>query len=234
MPLWYPPVVFVAAASITSVPIAVLNNVFAVPITSSERPWWLVIVTISVLWMGLLASVAWANRRYGPLFERDFFVIRWWKSQRSDLVYLLVGVAMQVLVWVVYLPFQAKSVGDPTRELLGSAYGWRAAVICLTAGLGAPIVEEIFFRGLLLTSLQGVAARWFVTLLRGALPIIVSGLLFAAAHFEAVQFAGLAITGSLLAVIRTREGRIAPSIFAHAGFNSIALIVALSEIRPSA
>jgi membrane protease YdiL (CAAX protease family) len=98
-------------------------------------------------------------------------------------------------------------------------------VICLTASVGAPVVEEIFFRGLLLSSLQSLPVAWFVERFRGALPIVTSGLIFAAAHVQAVQFAGLAIAGTLFAFIRHREGRIAPSIFAHAGFNAIALMV---------
>lgn len=201
------------------------GSLFSVPVTGSNRPWWLGVLSIATLWAVLIWSVIYAMQRYGPLFERDFFVVRWWRAQRSDLIYLFVGVLIQFLVGFAYLPFHAKSVGNPTRELLGNAHGWQVLVICLTASVGAPVVEEIFFRGLLLSSLQSLPVAWFVERFRGALPIVTSGLIFAAAHVQAVQFAGLAIAGTLFAFIRHREGRIAPSIFAHAGFNAIALMV---------
>ena len=227
VPLWFPPVVFVGAALIASVVHAVVGRLFSVPLAQADHTWWLNIVSVVALWAGLISSVVWARHLYGPLFERDFFTVRWWRTQRSDLLYLVVGVLIQIVVGLVYLPFHAKSVGNPTRELLGTAHGWQILLICLTASVGAPIVEEIFFRGLLLGSLQSVPAAWFAQRFRGALPIVVSGLLFAAAHAQGVQFAGLAIAGVSLAVIRRAEGRIAPSIFAHAGFNAIALIVTL-------
>ena len=48
--------------------------------------------------------------------------------------------------------------------------------------------------------------------------------MFALAHFEAVQFAGLAVFGVVLGVLAWRTGRLAPGIGAHAAFNAAAVI----------
>ena len=54
------------------------------------------------------------------------------------------------------------------------------------------MVEELFFRGLLLRSLLGRTPP--------PVAIVISALLFGLAHFEAVQFAGLAVFGVVLGV----------------------------------
>jgi membrane protease YdiL (CAAX protease family) len=78
------------------------------------------------------------------------------------------------------------------------------------------VVEEIFFRGLVLRALLG----------RLPVPaaVAVSGLAFAFAHFEPVQFAGLAVFGAVLGLLAWWTGRLGPGIAAHAAFNAAALL----------
>ena len=59
---------------------------------------------------------------------------------------------------------------------------------------------------------------------------MVSALLFGLAHFEAVQFAGLAAFGVVLGVLAWRTGRLTPGIGAHAAFNAAA-VVAVVHLR---
>lgn len=88
--------------------------------------------------------------------------------------------------------------------------------------MGAPLVEELFFRGLLLRALLG----------RTPVPVavVISALLFGLAHFEAVQFAGLAAFGVILALLAWRTGRLMPGIGAHAAFN-MAAVFSVVHIR---
>ena len=97
-----------------------------------------------------------------------------------------------------------------------------AAALLLLA-VGAPIVEELFFRGLLLRSLR---AGLGPSLPRLAVPlsVVVSAFCFALAHFEAVQFLGLACFGAVLALMAWRWDRLGPSIAAHAAFNASAVL----------
>lgn len=226
IPLWYPPVVFLAGGVLSSAGYVYLARVFHASTTAHERPWWLQIAAILFLWITMLTGTWWAHREYGPIFERGFFRVRLFQAPRSDGVYLVLGVVLQLLVGVLYYPFHSQSAGQPVHDILGDAHGWRVAVVMASAGLGAPLVEELFFRGLLLRSLQTVPRIQQLSRFATLIPVVLSGLLFAAAHFQGVQFFGLALVGVVLAVIRTREGRLAPSVFAHAGFNLIALFVA--------
>ncbi len=92
----------------------------------------------------------------------------------------------------------------------------RWSYCCFFLVVGAPIVEELFFRGLLLRSLLGRTPP--------PVAIVVSAVLFGLAHFEAVQFAGLAAFGVVLGVLAWRTGRLTPGIGAHAAFNAAAVI----------
>jgi membrane protease YdiL (CAAX protease family) len=89
-------------------------------------------------------------------------------------------------------------------------------LLVLIVGIGAPIVEEIFYRGLLQRSI----ARRF-----GVWPGIVgSALVFGLSHFQALQLPALVLLGVVLAYITERTGRLGPAIFAHVAFNLITVI----------
>ena len=66
-------------------------------------------------------------------------------------------------------------------------------LLVLLTIVGAPIVEELFFRGLVLRSLRRHIAP--------PAAIVVSALLFALVHFQVLQFLALAIFGVIAAHI---------------------------------
>jgi uncharacterized protein len=83
----------------------------------------------------------------------------------------------------------------------------------------APAVEELTYRGLGITLLE----PWGV-----GLSIVVSGVLFGAAHGLVVALPILTIFGIVNGVLRVRTASIFPPMALHAAFNGIALIVAVS------
>lgn len=89
--------------------------------------------------------------------------------------------------------------------------------------VGSPLVEELFFRGLLLRALIGGCTN-FMT--RAAVPVavVVVGVVFGLVHFEALELPALAGFGILLGAIATKTGRLGTGIFAHATFNAAAFI----------
>jgi hypothetical protein len=130
---------------------------------------------------------------------------------------------------LIYLPFRhvdrslTQQLGQPAqRETAAAHSSGSVVVIFLFLAVGAPLVEELFFRGLLLRSL--------LERTRPALAIPVSAVLFGLAHFEALQFGGLAVFGLVLGVLAWRTGRLGPSIGAHAAFNAAA-VAALVHIH---
>ena len=85
----------------------------------------------------------------------------------------------------------------------------------------APLLEELFFRGVLFRALRqafGSDASRYST----ALAVVTSAVLFALAHGEPLQFAGLAFLGVVLAIMVQRTARIVPSVITHASFNAVA------------
>jgi uncharacterized protein len=99
---------------------------------------------------------------------------------------------------------------------LGTAHGAKLAIIAVTAVLVAPVVEELFFRGLLQRSL----ARRFGP----AAAIAASSVLFGLAHFEALQLPALILFGVVLGGLAHWTGRLGPGIVAHATFNALTVL----------
>lgn len=181
------------------------------------------VADVVALWIGLLGAAVWATRRSGHgSLVRDLGLRV--GSPLDIVVGGAIGVACQyLLIPALYYPFEqvdrglAHSLGHPAHQAIGAAHGWfQVTVLLLFLAIGAPVVEELFFRGLVLRALLG---RMPVPL-----AVIVSALAFALAHFEPVQFAGLAVLGVILGVLAWRTGRLGPSIAAHASFNAVAVL----------
>ncbi|MDA8038018.1 MAG: CPBP family intramembrane metalloprotease, partial [Actinomycetota bacterium] len=114
-------------------------------------------------------------------------------------------------------------LGHPTTQLLGSTSGAGLVVLSILVCAGSPLVEELFFRGLVLRALLG-RLEHLGQRLAPALSIVLSGLVFALAHFEALQLIGLAGFGIVLGYLAFRTGRLGSSIVAHVAFNSTTVI----------
>ena len=190
-----------------------------------ERPWWLTASEMFGLWLGFTAIVVVAMKTVRPVLPAGFFKVRW-----PDLKFLPLGVLLQALVGALYYPFHLKSTGDPVKQIVGHNPAYGMLVIMFFVGIGAPFIEELLFRGVILQSMTAVLAPRVRILAAGLVPAILTGVVFGAAHGELVQLAGLALVGTILAVIVQRQRRIAPAIFTHAGFNLIALLVAWASV----
>lgn len=178
------------------------------------------------LWTGMVGASLIASRRKGAgTLAEDFgFRVRW-----SDLgVGLLVGLAVQILLLpgIAYLlrPLLGEpEVSGPVQDLLDKSKGSAFLGLVLSVGVGAPLVEELFFRGLLLRSLQ----RRFASVPAVGLSAVVFGI----PHYsttlplESVVLVMISITvfGAVLATLAVRTGRLGPSIVAHAVFNLFTL-----------
>ncbi|MGO9559149.1 MAG: lysostaphin resistance A-like protein [Acidimicrobiales bacterium] len=146
---------------------------------------------------------------------------------------IAVGVASQfLLIPLLELPLQpfvphlTQRLGGPANQLLSPATSSGTGGLVLVAVLicvGSPIVEELFFRGLVLRALLW-RLRPLGSRLGPALSIVLTGLFFGLVHFEALQFLGLAGFGMVLGLLAWRSGRLGPSIVAHMAFNATTVI----------
>lgn len=129
----------------------------------------------------------------------------------------LLGVATQlVLVPLIYLPIRGlvdlSALEEPAQDLLGGLQGADLVAMAVGVVLIAPVVEELFFRGLLLESMR---ARWGTTI-----GITGSSLVFGATHFQLLQLPALTLAGTVFAAAAVRSDRLGPAITTHAAFNA--------------
>ena len=193
--------------------------------THFERPWWLTAAEMLGLWLGFAGLVALTWKVVRPVLSTDFFKVHW-----RDLKFLPLGVVLQALIGALYYPFHIESTGDPVKQVVGHNPTYGMLVIMLFVGLGAPFIEELLFRGVILQSMSAIVSPRIRMLVAGLIPALLTGVVFGAAHGELVQLAGLTLVGTILAVVVQRQRRIAPAIFTHAGFNLIALSVAWASV----
>ena len=180
------------------------------------------------LWIGLVGVVVLAARRKGSGRVADDFGLRFrWSDVGLGLgaavatQFLLVPLVALVLAPLLGRP----EVSGPVQDLVDDARGPTFLLLVLTAVVGAPVVEELFFRGLLLRSLQfRFGAGWAVA---------GSSVIFGLNHFNDLSAAGVALVmisiaalAAVLAMLVVRTGRLGPAIIAHAAFNAINLAVA--------
>jgi membrane protease YdiL (CAAX protease family) len=175
------------------------------------------------LWAGYLGMPIWAARRKGNGVVRDFGL----RARPLDVpIGLAIGVATQIVANIAYWPLfklfgehdlsaDAKALTDQADDPLG------VVLLVLIVVIGAPIIEELFFRGLLLRAAE---KRW-----GPVWAVVVSSVVFAAIHLQPLQSLALLIVGVVLAVLALKTGRLGPSIFAHMGFNALTVIVLLSS-----
>jgi membrane protease YdiL (CAAX protease family) len=175
-------------------------------------------------WVGLLGAVIVTSRRGGTgNLVRDFGL----RFRARDVpLGVGLGVAVQLIVVpLIYFPFRSLiDEGDlerPARELADRAHGPGFLVFAIVVAIGAPVVEELFYRGLLLRALQRYLAD--------GPAVAVSGLVFGASHFELLQFPALALVGVLFAVLVVRTGRLGPAIWGHVAFNTVTVVALALE-----
>lgn len=200
------------------------------------------VVSLLALWTGLVGSAVIASRSRRPTaasspqaargptgnLARDFGLrLEPWPDV---VVGILAGVGSQYLLVPVVeaplLPFVHNlytRLGHPAQSLTGDAYGPGLVVLAVLVCVGSPVVEELFFRGLLLRALLGRTGG-LGPRLGPTVSILVTALVFALAHFEALQFLGLFAFGIVLGVLAWRTGRLGPSIVAHMAFNTVTII----------
>lgn len=170
------------------------------------------------LWAGFIGVVVFARSRPGaPRYVGPIGS----EFRPSDALGIVIGVATQlVLLPALYFPFRswfdADDLSAPAEDLLADFNGVLLALMGVGVVLVAPVVEELFFRGLLLDTMR---ERW------GTLAAVVgSSAFFGATHFQPLQFAGLTAAGLVFAAAVVRTERLGSAIAVHIGFNATTFV----------
>ena len=201
------------------------------------------LLSLLTTWIALVATCWWACRRHGTgSLVRDLGLsFRW-----ADLwIGLLAGLGLRI--GVVVIGVIAASVtryqGGATTNLPVELTDGNAILIttAVAVTLVAPLVEELFFRGLLLRSaLESLNRRAYRPRLadpatRIRVAVFISAALFAVIHLSeaddafsaTVLFLSLLLVGWVNARLTLWSNRLGPAIVSHAVFNGTALILLL-------
>jgi membrane protease YdiL (CAAX protease family) len=131
-----------------------------------------------------------------------------------------------VLIRIVYLPLEAlwpttfseARLNENAQDLVDRASGSTWMVVVMVV-VGAPLMEELFYRGLLQRSL---ASRY-----HDGLVVVGVAALFALVHFRPIEIPGLFVIGLVFGFAALRTGRLGMAIMIHAGFNATGILQAL-------
>lgn len=187
-------------------------------------PIWVTVASVALLWAPFAVALWVMSDRLGTGRFRDDYRLR---MRPVDLVGVPIGVLSQLaLVPLVYWPLQAwfpdtfsdDKVEQRARELWDRADGAWLVVLVLVVALGAPLIEELVYRGMILQALQ---AR-----LQELLAVVIGAAWFAVVHLTPVELPGLFAFGVVLGLCFQRTGRLAMPIAAHLAFNVVGLAIA--------
>lgn len=191
---------------------------------SEDVPLWLVGILQIPLWVGLVGAVVLAARKASGDVAAEF---RLRFRPRDVPIGLVCGAAAQLLATQVTYPVyrllgvDTDQVGQVAEKLADRAVsGIDVFVLVLLVVLGAPVIEELFYRGLAFGSIE----HRFGT----GVAVVGSSVLFALVHFQPYDLLPLLVAGLVFAALRARYGRLGPGIWAHIGFNLIAVVALLA------
>ena len=124
-----------------------------------------------------------------------------------------------------FVPHLAQRLSDPANSITQGLSTAGLVVIAILVCVGSPVMEELFFRGVIL---RGVAGTGGVTGVvgrpRAAAAIVAQAVCFGLVHYEALQLPGLIAAGLVFGVLAASTGRLGPGVIAHMTFNAATIV----------
>lgn len=152
-----------------------------------------------------------------------YFYIRGPKG-KSHMKYPVVGMVVAVVAGVLFaiglnnlieiLPLKEFSI--EYQKVNAMIYSDKRIWQFMSAGICAPVLEEVLFRGVVCSNLKVAYGKW--------IGIIGSSLLFGALHFNFVQFLYALFLGLVFGYIYEETGSIFNCIMAHMAANVFSLV----------
>ena len=205
---------------------------FILPLSGSDtntddNPTTLVVALSALaLWLPFVVMLRWVARRTGTDF-RTYFGLRFAKI---DWLGIPLGVFCQVILMNVinwplnkWFPdtFNPQRIETRARDLVDAAQGAWFIVLFVVVVIGAPLVEELVYRGFIQGGLQNrIGSTW---------ALIITAAWFTVVHLEPIEFPGLFAIALVLGLCYRRTQRLGLSMVTHLAFNATGLLlVALS------
>lgn len=209
----------------TALAIAVQVAVRPRDLTSNSLPTWVFTLVAIGLWVPNVAMLVIVSRRRGTgNFSRDFS----FQFGRRDLFGIPIGIASQLLlVGIVTWPFRqmfpesfsSDEINKRATNLVDAAHGYWIILLTMTVVVGAPVIEELVFRGFI----QGGMEQRF----RQTTALLISSIWFTVVHFNPIEFPGLFAFAIVLGLCFMKTRRLGMSVWAHVAFNATALLLVI-------
>lgn len=219
-------ITFVVAWVVAQIVSSLVVGAFGGGSSISDTSLGVIAAALIAAWSAYLAGMWVASQRGG---SGDPIVDYGIAFAPIDAVGIGIGVLSQlVLIELVYLPLEAiwpdtftdDRLQENAKDLVDRAGGASALVLVLLIVVGAPVVEELFYRGLLQRSL---AARF-----NDSVVLVGVAALFALVHFRPVEYPGLFAFGLVVGACALLTGRLGMAIVTHMAFNATGLVLAWS------
>jgi len=188
---------------------------------AADRPAWVAVAAAVALWIPQIVALVVVSQRFAsgkPLADYSL------SFRPIDLVGIPVGVLSQLVVLrLIYWPLQSgwpgvfsnKHLEKNAKDLYDTAHGVWLVLLIVTLAVGAPLVEELVYRGLLM----GAARRR----VNDMIALVGVAAFFALIHFRPVEYPGLFAFGLILGACVLATDRIGMGIVAHMAFNITAI-----------
>lgn len=196
-------------------------------LTGDNAPTWAFAATAIALWIPNVAMLfVVSNRRGTGNFRRDFS----FTFHRRDLLGIPIGILSQLLlVGAVTWPFRLifpdsfsnDSIDKRANDLVDAAHGYWIILLAVIVTIGAPVIEELVFRGFIQGGLQGQ--------FRQTTALLIGATWFTIVHANPIEFPGLFAFGIVLGLCFIKTHRLGMSVWAHMAFNATALILVIIQ-----
>lgn len=190
----------------------VLLAVALVALSAVGAPEWVSILSGTVVpWIALAGWPIVATRRRGNGPVIDLGIRLTWRDAGVGLIGGIVSLAVAAaLAWLSTALFGdfTSSAGDAAEQLATAAGRPVVLVFALMLAVGAPVVEELAFRGLVFAGLRKHGFSPLIT-------IALSALIFALFHFEPARILVVGGVGLVLGFLRWRTGSLGAGMVAH-------------------
>ena len=217
-----PSLVLAGSAFFAGIVLAGVLGLVAIVATGEDDGPALLVASFFGLWIPLVGAALLASRRFGTRsIARDLGLRVLPADLGLGVVVGIVGLIVATGVQLALSPFEhltgtnTNFIDEQTGTLVGTL------VVVLSTTVGAPVVEEVFFRGLIQHALG--RARMVAVLLQA--------LLFGSIHFTPEEglgnvgiILGIAALAIVLGLAVRRYGRLGPAIIGHAVFNAAAVV----------
>lgn len=202
---------------------AVLVSTGNVDLVAGKEPKWFLGVSALALWVPFVVGLFIVSKKFGShKFARDYFL----SFRIVDVWGIPIGVFSQlVLVGLVTWPFRlafpnkfaSDAVAKRAQDLFDNATGPWLVVLIVVVVFGAPLVEELVYRGFIQPGLNN---RF-----NDSVALILTAVWFAGVHLQVVELPGLLAFALVLGYCFHRTKRLGMSVVAHIAFNATGILL---------